>query len=58
MEWIKFTDQLPPEGEIVNTKISDSDGERNEQKLIRKGNLMWTTDLVMYVYYSPTHWKK
>lgn len=57
MNWIKFSDQLPPEGEIVMTKIDDKDGIRNEQRLIRKGNLMWFTDMSMYVYYAPTHWK-
>lgn len=56
MNWIKFSDQLPPEGKIVMTKIDDKDGIRNEQRLIRKGNLMWFTDMSMYVYYAPTHW--
>lgn len=39
------------------TKIDDHRGCRNEQKLIRKGNLWWFTDMYMYVYYTPTHWK-
>lgn len=56
MNWIKFSEQLPPEGKIVMTKIDDKDGIRNEQKLIRKGNLMWFADMSMYVYYAPTHW--
>ena len=56
-KWIKLTDMLPPEGKVVNTKIDDGGSVRNEQFLIRKGNLWWTTDLNMYVYYTPTHWK-
>ena len=55
--WIPTTSTLPPEGKIIETKI-DSNGEvRNIQKLIRKGNLWWQTDMVMYVYYTPTHWR-
>lgn len=48
-----------PEGEEVETKIDDEHGERNVQKLIRRGNLWFThpTD-GMYVYYTPTHWRK
>jgi hypothetical protein len=49
-------DQLPPEGECVKTKIDDQDGCRNEQLLVRKGNLMFYRDMSMYVYYCPTHW--
>lgn len=50
-------DSLPPEGRIVNTKIDDANGVRNEQKLIRKNNLFFTKDMRMYVYYAPTHWE-
>ena len=56
-DWIKCTVTLPKEGEIVMTKILDANGERNEQKLIRKGNLWFLEDYSMYVYYTPTHWK-
>lgn len=45
-----------PEGVIVHTKIDDKDGCRNEQKLIRRGNLWHFPDESMYVYYRPTHW--
>jgi hypothetical protein len=54
--WVKFSDQLPPEGKVVNTKIDDEKGVRNEQELKRVGNLMFYPDGSMYVYYSPTHW--
>lgn len=55
--WRRFSDELPPENEVVETKIDDKDGVRNEQKLKRIGNLMWFADSSMYVYYSPTHWR-
>ena len=47
-----------PNSVEVWTKIDDDRGERNVQKLTRKGRL-WFTDPVdgMYVYYTPTHWK-
>jgi len=56
MNWQKTNILLPPEGVIVNTKIDDVNGVRNEQKLKRQGNLWFTPDGKMYVYYIPTHW--
>lgn len=47
-----------PENEIVDTKIDDEYGERNVQKMKRMGNLWWFPDGGMYVYYTPTHWKR
>lgn len=55
--WIPITDELPPENEVVLTKIDDERGCRNEQKLMRRGRLWWTPDGEMYVYYTPTHWQ-
>lgn len=46
-----------PEDLLVETKIDDEHGVRNEGKLIRSGNLWWTPDRKMYVYYRPTHWR-
>jgi hypothetical protein len=40
----------------VRTKIHDEHGERNDQTLLRSGNLWWFPDKSMYVYYRPTHW--
>lgn len=57
MNWIKTTDLLPQDGVVVKTKIEDENGVRNEQNLQKKGNLWWTADGAMYIYYSPTHWK-
>jgi hypothetical protein len=46
-----------PDDIEVMTRIDDAEGVRNEQSLIRKGRLFWFSDMSMYVYYSPTHWK-
>jgi len=46
-----------PESVVVWTKIEDEFGfSRNEQQLLKQGNLWWTPDKSMYVYYTPTHW--
>jgi hypothetical protein len=42
---------------LVNTRIDDGRGVRNEQPLKRSGRLWWTADGTVYVYYTPTHWK-
>jgi hypothetical protein len=46
-----------PEGVLIETKIDDAEGVRNEQRLKRRGRLFWTEDGSMYVYYTPTHWR-
>lgn len=56
--WISVNDDLPQHDEVVDTKIDDDKGVRNEQQLKRLGTLWWTPDGVMYVYYRPTHWRK
>ena len=50
--------ETAPDGVVVETKIDDWQGVRNEQTLKRQGNLWWTPDGKMYVYYRPTHWRK
>jgi len=55
--WISTKDQLPEEGVVVDTKISNDEGTRNNQQLKRKGSLWFFPDESMYVYYTPTHWK-
>lgn len=57
MEWIKTTQRLPNDGEIVLTKIDDGNQVRNLQKLKRENRLWFLSDGSMYVYYTPTHWK-
>jgi len=46
-----------PQGVVVETKIEDEDGVRNETDLVLKGNLWFFPDGSMYVYYTPTHWR-
>jgi hypothetical protein len=55
--WIKCCDYLPEEGLVVQTKIDDDKGCRNEQPMMRHGRLWFFHDGSMYVYYTPTHWK-
>lgn len=48
-----------PEGVTALTKIHDADGERNVATLRKQGRLFFTSEPnSMYVYYTPTHWKK
>jgi hypothetical protein len=56
-EWIDVGDELPPDGVMVETRISDGNGERNIQTLKRHGKLWYLPDGSMYVYYTPTHWR-
>jgi hypothetical protein len=56
-DWISLGNLLPKEGLVVDTKIDDEKGARNEQPLKRRGNLWFVEDGSMYVYYRPTHWK-
>ncbi len=56
--WTPCLHHLPPEGEVVMTKIDDENGCRNGQELKRKGNLWFFPDDSMYVYYTPTHWRR
>lgn len=57
MEWIKVKEKLPPENLIVETKIDDEKGCRNQQKLYRYKNLWVLPHNRMYLYYTPTHWR-
>lgn len=56
--WIKFIDQLPPEGVFVHTKLEE-DGmpAKNFERLKRLGRLLLLSDGT-YIYYNPTHWFK
>lgn len=55
--WIHVTDQAPPRDVVVETKIHDWRGVRNQTTLKLHGNLWFFPDMSMYVYYSPTHWR-
>ena len=56
-KWIRTREQLPDEGEVVETKSDDELGCRNFGRLMRQGKLWFTEDGKMYVYYTPTHWR-
>lgn len=55
--WIAVREQLPENSLVVETKIDDVRGIRNQQTLKRDGNLWFFPDGSMYVYYIPTHWR-
>ncbi len=55
--WKSVDSSLPFEGVVVDTKIDDENGVRNEQPLKRQHTLWFFPDGSMYVYYRPTHWK-
>ena len=55
--WIKTSEGLPNEGTEVMTKIDDGHGCRNEGTLVYSRRMWWFSDMGMYVYYTPTHWK-
>lgn len=56
-QWISTKEKLPPQKQIVLTKIDDQYGKRNETRLYFHNHLWWLSDGSMYVYYRPTHWK-
>lgn len=58
MDWIEVEKQKPERNVVVETKIDDGNGCRNQQDLYRgSGNLWFLPDGSMYVYYTPTHWR-
>lgn len=56
--WKSIQLNSPPVGTVVLTKIDDSKGVRNVEKLKLAHKLWWYEDGSMYVYYTPTHWKE
>ena len=54
--WLPASDA--PEGVVVLTKIDDAEGCRNITALKRRGRLWFVPDGSMYVYYTPTHFKR
>jgi hypothetical protein len=56
-DWTSVRSLLPPENEVVDTKIDDVEGVRNQQPLKRQKNLWFLPDGSMYVYCTPTHWR-
>lgn len=57
--WIATSTRLPPNGQTVWTKLDDTAGVRNVQRLRRSDRLWFTPEQqnAMYVYYTPTHWQ-
>lgn len=55
--WNRTNEVNPPENTLLLTKVDHQNCSKNEQRLIKKGNLWWLEDMSMYVYYTPTHWK-
>jgi hypothetical protein len=45
-----------PENELVEAVIVGERGFRNQQEMTRHGRLWYVG--TMYVYYTPTHWRK
>jgi hypothetical protein len=58
MIWTEVSKMRPPDGMVVETKIDDGKGVRNEQQLKRQGRLWFFPEGDMYVYYTPTHWRQ
>ncbi len=56
-EWNETRLVKPEDGVVVETKVDDEHGCRNEQSLVKDGNLWFFPDRSMYVYYRPTHWR-
>lgn len=61
MDWQPI--ETAPVGVVVDTKIDDANGVRNQAKLrkYQRDNttrpLWFFPDGSMYVYYTPTHWR-
>lgn len=57
-KWNKCSEVLPPDGELVEVKIDDQYGKKNQTTLKRSGRLWFVEDGSMYVYWTPTHWRQ
>ena len=56
-DWNRVISSKPREGEVVETKIDDDKGLRNECELIYEHGLWFFPDRSMHTYYTPTHWR-
>jgi hypothetical protein len=59
-DWIRCERLLPPIGMVVETKIDDERGVRNERRLKRggkNGRLWFLPYGDFYVYYEPNFWR-
>lgn len=55
MTWHLTTATIQPDGVIVDTKVTDAQGERNHQKLYRCEVVAWLppSHKAMYIYNIP-----
>lgn len=51
--WTNIESSLPDEGRLL--EVTTSSGA--VQQCRKQGNLFWTPDMVMYVYYTPVMWR-
>lgn len=58
MNYKSIKEVPPPENVIVDTAIIEGGDIRNEQPLLKRGNLWWFPKKDAYVYYTPTHWRE
>lgn len=56
-DWIPNAPTTAPNDVIVETKIDDELGVRNQTLLRKQRSLWFFPDNSMYVYYTPTHWR-
>lgn len=64
-EWKRIEDELPQEGEVVETKIDDEWSSQCVATMrFRRTNLCLISDYDVYTYYTPTpyytptHWRR
>ncbi len=55
-DWTMFSQHLPPENTLVETKLHDEDGLRMERNLKRRGNFFYDQHNRLATH-KPTHWK-
>lgn len=52
--WHRVGEKAAPQGEIVLALTPGGD----VRELRFQDNLWWLPDMSMYVYFTPTHWKR
>lgn len=59
MTWIPVTKQLPPNGEVVETKTEHANSSTVTIDLMYCIDQWFHPDRTVYYYYpKPTHWRK
>lgn len=56
-DWIPNAPTTAPNDVVIETKIDDEHGVRNQSCLIKRRSLWFFPDGSMHVYYAPTHWR-